>query len=38
LFLKALEQKAGRAAFDRLLHTWLSAHRFGAANTDQLLP
>jgi leukotriene-A4 hydrolase len=37
LFLKALEQKAGRAAFDRLLQTWLSAHRFGAANTDQLL-
>jgi hypothetical protein len=37
LFLKALEQKAGRTAFDRLLQTWLSTHRFGAADTDQLL-
>ena len=37
LFLKALERSAGRPAFDRLLHTWLSAHRFGAADTDQLL-
>lgn len=37
LFLKALETAAGRPAFDRLLATWLGAHRFGAANTDDFL-
>jgi leukotriene-A4 hydrolase len=37
LFLKALEAAAGPAAFDRLLATWLGAHRFGAANTDDFL-
>jgi hypothetical protein len=34
LFLKTLEQAAGRARFDTLLTTWLSEHRFGAATTD----
>ncbi len=37
LFLKALEAAAGRAAFDTLLETWLGAHRFGAATTDDFL-
>jgi aminopeptidase N len=34
LFLKTLEQALGRARFDKLLTTWLSEHRFGAATTD----
>lgn len=37
LFLKTLEQAAGRAAFDRLLETWLRAHRFDAASTEDFL-
>ena len=37
LFLKALEAAAGREAFDALLATWLGAHRFGAATTDDFL-
>ena len=37
LFLKALEAAAGREAFDRLLATWLGAHRFGSATTDDFL-
>jgi aminopeptidase N len=37
LFLKTLEVAAGRQAFDRLLKGWLSAHRFGAATTDDFL-
>ncbi|MEI9885775.1 MAG: leukotriene A4 hydrolase C-terminal domain-containing protein [Rhizomicrobium sp.] len=37
LFLKVLEAAAGREAFDRLLTTWLGAHRFGAADTDDFL-
>jgi leukotriene A-4 hydrolase/aminopeptidase len=37
LFLKALEAAAGREAFDGLLATWLGAHRFGAASTDDFL-
>ncbi|RYE86262.1 MAG: M1 family peptidase, partial [Myxococcales bacterium] len=37
LFLKALEEAAGREAFDRLLAAWLGAHRFGAATTDDFL-
>ena len=37
LFLKALEQAAGRKAFDDLLAQWLGAHRFGAATTDDFL-
>jgi leukotriene A-4 hydrolase/aminopeptidase len=37
LFLKALEAAAGRKAFDELLATWLGAHRFGAATTDDFL-
>jgi aminopeptidase N len=37
LFLKTLEAAAGRAAFDELLVTWLGAHRFGAATTDDFL-
>jgi aminopeptidase N len=34
LFLKTLEQAAGRERFDRLLKTWLDENRFGAADTD----
>jgi hypothetical protein len=37
LFLKALEAAAGQEAFDALLSTWLGAHRFGAASTDDFL-
>ena len=37
LFLKTLEQAAGREAFDDLLATWLHAHRFGSATTDDFL-
>lgn len=37
LFLRALEAKAGRASFDTLLKSWLAAHRFGAADTDDFL-
>lgn len=37
LFLKTLEAAAGREAFDRLLVTWLGAHRFGATTTDDFL-
>ena len=37
LFLKTLESAAGRDAFDPLLATWLRAHRFGAASTDDFL-
>ena len=36
-FLKALEEAAGRAAFDGLLTRWLGAHRFGAVTTDDFL-
>ena len=37
LFLKALEQATGLAAFDALLAKWLGAHRFGSATTDDFL-
>lgn len=37
LFLKTLEAAAGREAFDRLLETWLGAHRFGSATTDDFV-
>ncbi len=37
LFLKTLEAAAGREAFDALLGTWLSTHRFGAVTTDDFL-
>ncbi|MFZ5444861.1 MAG: M1 family metallopeptidase [Myxococcota bacterium] len=37
LLLRALEEAAGREAFDRVLQSWLRAHRFGAANTDDFL-
>lgn len=37
LFLKTLEAAAGREAFDALLATWLEAHRFGSATTDDFL-
>jgi aminopeptidase N len=37
LFLKTLEAAAGRKAFDALLTTWLSSHRFGAVTTDDFL-
>jgi aminopeptidase N len=37
LFLRTLETAAGREAFDVLLKSWLAAHRFGAATTDDFL-
>ena len=37
LFLKALEAAAGREAFDALLGTWLKAHRFGVATTEDFV-
>ncbi|MBS2014282.1 MAG: M1 family metallopeptidase [Deltaproteobacteria bacterium] len=37
LFLKSLEAAAGKAKFDALLDTWLRAHRFGVATTDDFL-
>lgn len=37
LFLKTLEATAGREVFDKVLRTWLSTHRFGAATTDDFL-
>lgn len=37
LLLKALEVAAGREAFDRLLKSWLGAHRFGSVTTDDFL-
>jgi aminopeptidase N len=37
LFLRALEEAAGRAAFDRFLREWLGAHRFGAVTTDDFV-
>ena len=37
LFLKTLEAEAGREAFDKLLATWLAAHRFGAAATEDFV-
>jgi aminopeptidase N len=37
LFLRALEEAAGRAAFDRFLREWLDGHRFGAVTTDDFV-
>jgi leukotriene A-4 hydrolase/aminopeptidase len=37
LFLKTLEEAAGKQAFDALLTKWLRSHRFGAATTDDFL-
>lgn len=37
LFLRTLEGAAGREAFDVLLKSWLTAHRFGAATTDDFI-
>lgn len=37
LFLKTLEAAAAREAFDALLGTWLRAHRFGVATTDDFV-
>ncbi len=37
LLLRALEAAAGREAFDRLLQSWLTAHRFGAVDTDDFI-
>ncbi|MDB4935226.1 MAG: Aminopeptidase [Labilithrix sp.] len=37
LFLKTLEAAAGREAFDALLASWLGAHRFGAATTNDFV-
>jgi leukotriene-A4 hydrolase len=37
LFLRSLEEKAGRAAFDAMLRAWLSAHRFQSVTTDDFV-
>jgi aminopeptidase N len=37
LFLRALDEAAGRPAFDAWLRSWLVAHRFGAVTTDDFL-
>jgi hypothetical protein len=37
LLLRALEAKAGRETFDGLLKSWLAAHRFGAATTEDFV-
>ncbi|MBL8916926.1 MAG: M1 family metallopeptidase [Archangium sp.] len=37
LFLRALEEAAGREKFDVVLKSWLTAHRFGAATTDDFM-
>ena len=37
LLLRALEEAAGRPAFDAWLRSWLGAHRFGVATTDDFL-
>jgi aminopeptidase N len=37
LLLRALEAAAGREQFDVLLKSWLNAHRFGAATTDDFI-
>ena len=37
LFLRTLEAAAGRTAFDALLLSWLTAHRFGSASTDDFI-
>src|SRR5205807_4944322 len=34
LFLRALEEHAGREAFDRFLRSWLDANRFRSVTTD----
>ena len=37
LFLRALEESAGRPAFDALLRGWLGAHRFQSVTTDDFV-
>lgn len=37
LFLRTLEDVIGRVRFDVLLKSWLQAHRFGSASTDDFL-
>lgn len=37
LFLKTLEEAAGREAFDVVMKSWLAAHRFGAVTTDDFI-
>jgi hypothetical protein len=34
LFLRALEEAAGRSAFDRFLMAWVKEHRFGSVTSD----
>lgn len=36
-FLRALEEAAGRPAFDAIVKSWLHAHRFGAVDTDDFI-
>ena len=37
LFLRALEEQAGRAAFDRFLRAYVSEFRFGAIDSDDFV-
>ena len=37
LFLRALEERAGRAAFDGMLRAWLQQHRSQSVTTDDFL-
>ncbi len=37
LFLRALEESEGRAAFDRFLHAWIERHSFQSVTTDAFL-
>src|SRR5436305_3140226 len=37
LFLRALEELAGRAAWDRFLHAYMAAFRFQSIDTGQFL-
>ena len=37
LFLRALEEKVGRAAFDKMLRAWLQQHRFQSVTSDDFL-
>jgi aminopeptidase N len=37
LFLRTIEGAVGREKFDVILKSWLQAHRFGSANTDDFI-
>jgi len=37
LFLRTIESAVGREKFDVILKSWLQAHRFGSANTDDFI-